>query len=166
MQGQPKWFNTRYDLEQWRKIAGDAAYKTALQGLYEGSKIWVTTEENIEGDGITDDTHRVIDTQDPETNEIIKCQQELVVDKNSFFFKKIGFTPEEFESATETIIPLTKIDIPEYQVTCADLKSKGVVETLAIADFVEAKEADTLDALIAEKVALVEKPIEEEVIVK
>ena len=99
MIGEPKWFNTKQDLENWREVAGDDAYKASLQKLYDGRLIWVITAENIEGDGITDTTHRVIASRNVETNETVRHQQELQVDPNAYIFARLGFTDGEIRAA-------------------------------------------------------------------
>jgi hypothetical protein len=50
---------------------------------------------DVEGDGITDATHRVIQSQDMEGNPIT-IQQVLEVDPNAKLFR-IGFTEQEVE---------------------------------------------------------------------
>ena len=52
------------------------------------------TVESIEA-GVTDDTHRVVPSQDAEGNDVF-TQQELKLDPNALMFLK-GFTLEEIE---------------------------------------------------------------------
>jgi hypothetical protein len=96
MRGAPKWFNTRTDVENWRAMAGDDAYKATIQRFYDARMIWVTTGELTEGQaGVEDATHRVITNMDMETQAITLSQQELQVDTNAYLFTRLGYTDGE-----------------------------------------------------------------------
>lgn len=96
MRGEPKWFNTRQDVENWRDIGGEEAYKATIQRLYDARMMWVTTATLEEGQtGVTDDTHRVIESADMETQELIRYQQELQADPNAYIFSRLNYTDEE-----------------------------------------------------------------------
>jgi len=102
MQGEPKWFNTRQDLENWREVGGEEAYKAAIQRLYEGRLIWITTGELAEGaTGIEDATHRILTNTDMETQVVIRTQQELQADPNAYIFSRLGFTDGECRAILE-----------------------------------------------------------------
>jgi hypothetical protein len=101
MQGEPEWFNTKTDLENWRTIGGEEAYKASIQKLYDARMIWVSTAENIEGDGVTDATHQVIENRNMETNETVRHQQELQADPNAYIFTRLGFTDGECRAILE-----------------------------------------------------------------
>lgn len=97
MQGEPKWFNTRQDVENWKTVAGDDAYKQVVQRYFSDRFIWVTTGELTENEtGITDATHRVIEETVNETPK--RFQQEQQIDANAYIFARLGFTIEECES--------------------------------------------------------------------
>ena len=91
MIGNPKYLNTRFDYE-YVKDNFDT-WREYWQELYDSRMIW--NNYPIEGDGITDDTHRVIQSQDMEGNPLA-IQQVLEVDVNARLFR-IGFTEEEVE---------------------------------------------------------------------
>lgn len=96
MRNEPKWFNTRADCENWRDMAGDEAYKATIQRLYDARMIWETTSTLAENEaGVTDDTHRVIESVDMETQTLVRHQQELVVDTNAYIFTRLGYTDGE-----------------------------------------------------------------------
>lgn len=101
MQGEPKWFNTKADLENWRTIGGEEAYKSSIQKLYGARMIWVTTAENIEGEGVTDATHKVTENRNIETGAIERHQQELQADTNAYIFARLGFTDGECRAILE-----------------------------------------------------------------
>lgn len=99
MEGKPSWFNVRQDVLNWQTVClannNMAEFKADLQKLYDSRMVWVTTAENIEGDGVTDATHKVIETQDMETQEIVRHQQELQVDTNARIYTQLGLTDGE-----------------------------------------------------------------------
>ena len=102
MRGEPKWFNTRQDVDNWRTMAGDEAYKTTLQRFYDARMIWVTTGNLAESEtGTEDESHRIIISQDMETGEITRSQQELQVDTNAYIFSRLGYTDGEVRAALD-----------------------------------------------------------------
>ncbi len=88
MRGFPKHLNSKQD---YLNCLSDypAETKAELQRLLDSRFVWQDTAI-IENEGITDDTHRVIETEDG------KIQQELVEDTNAEIFR-LGFTVEEVE---------------------------------------------------------------------
>ena len=88
MRGFPKHLNSKQD---YLNCLSDypAETKVELQRLLDSRFVWQDTAI-IENEGITDDTHRVIETEDG------KIQQELVEDINAEIFR-LGFTVEEVE---------------------------------------------------------------------
>lgn len=101
MHDEPKWFNTRQDVENWRTIGGEEAYKATIQKLYDARLIWVTTAENIEGEGVTDATHRVIENRNMETEAIERHQQVLQADPKAYIFARLGLTDGECRAILE-----------------------------------------------------------------
>ena len=96
MKGEPAWFNTKQDVENWRTLAGDEAYKAIIQKFYDARMEWETTSTLEEGQlGVEDDTHRVIESIDMETQEPVRYQQELQANPDAYIFSKLGFTEEE-----------------------------------------------------------------------
>ena len=102
MQGEPKWFNTRRDVENWRAVGGEDAYRSTIEKFYNGRLRWVTTAELEEGQtGITDETHRVLEQPDTETQTMVRYQQELQSDPNAYIFTRLGFTDGECRAILE-----------------------------------------------------------------
>ena len=95
MIGDPKLLATRHDYEFVKQNFSN--WKEYWQELYNSRLIW--NNYPIEGDGITDDTHRVIQSQDMEGNPTT-IQQILEVDPNAKLFR-IGFTEAEVATALE-----------------------------------------------------------------
>ena len=93
MVGKTRYLNTKHDYnyakdhyDNWREY---------WQELYDSRMIWANVE--LVGEGIEDDTHRLIQSRDMEDNEII-IQQELQVDPNAKL-SRIGFTEGEVAAA-------------------------------------------------------------------
>ena len=93
MVGSPKYLNTRFDYEYVKDNFDN--WSEYWQALYDSRMIWANVE--LVGDGIEDDTHRLIQSQDEEGNPIT-IQQELQVDINAKLFR-IGFTEGEVAAA-------------------------------------------------------------------
>jgi hypothetical protein len=91
MRNAPKHLATAYDYEYVRENFDN--WREYWQELYDSRMIW--NNYDVEGDGITDATHRVIQSQDMEGNPIT-IQQVLEVDPNAKLFR-IGFTAQEVE---------------------------------------------------------------------
>ena len=95
MNGPAKWLNSKQDYMYVKENQSD--WKEHWQELYDSRMIW--NNYLIEGEGITDDTHRVIQSQDMEGNPIT-IQQVLEVDVNAKLFR-IGFAEGEVATALE-----------------------------------------------------------------
>lgn len=96
MIGDPKWFNTRTDVENWRNMAGEEAYKATIQRFYNARMEWETTSILEDGaTGVIDDTHRIIENVDMETQELIRYQQELQVNPDAYIFTRLKYTDSE-----------------------------------------------------------------------
>lgn len=96
MKGEPKWFNTRQDTENWRTVGGEEAYKATIRRFYDARMIWVTIGELAESEtGIEDDTHRILTNVDMETQAVVRTQQELRADPNAYIFSRLGYTDGE-----------------------------------------------------------------------
>ena len=93
MIGDPKHLNTRYDYEYVQEHFEN--WKEYWQELYDSRMIWANVE--LVGDGIEDETHRLIQSQDMEGNPIT-IQQKFQVDPNAKLFR-IGFTEGEVAAA-------------------------------------------------------------------
>ena len=93
MQGDARYLNTKYDYEYVKEHQDN--WKEYWQTLYDSRLIW----DNVEwvGEGIEDDTHRLIQSQDEEENPII-IQQEFKLDEHCKLLR-LGFTVEEVEAA-------------------------------------------------------------------
>lgn len=93
MIGNPKYLSTRHDYEYVQENFNN--WREYWQELYDSRMIWANVE--LVGEGIEDDTHRLIQSRDMEDNEIT-IQQELQVDPNAKLFR-IGFTEGEVAAA-------------------------------------------------------------------
>ena len=93
MVGSPKYLNTRFDYEYVKDNFDN--WREYWQELYDSRKIWANVE--LVGDGIEDETHRLIHSQDEQGNPLT-IQQELQVDSNAKLFR-IGFTEAEVAAA-------------------------------------------------------------------
>jgi hypothetical protein len=93
MVGSPKYLNTRFDYEYVKNNFDN--WHEYWQELYDSRMIWANVE--LVGDGIEDNTHRLIQSQDEQGNPIT-IQQELQVDPNAKLFR-IGFTEGEVAAA-------------------------------------------------------------------
>ena len=86
MKGSPKYLNTRFDYEYVKDNFDN--WREYWQELYDSRMIWANVE--LVGEGVEDDTHRLLESQDMDGNPIT-IQQELQVDPNCKLFR-IGFT--------------------------------------------------------------------------
>ena len=93
MIGDPKHLNTRFDYEYVKEHSDN--WKDYWQELYDSRLIW--NNYPLEGEGVIDETHRVVQSQDMEGNPI-SIQQVLEVDPNAKLFR-IGFTEGEVMAA-------------------------------------------------------------------
>jgi hypothetical protein len=93
MVGNPKYLNTKYDYEYVRENFDN--WREYWQELYDSRIIWQNVE--LVGDGIEDDTHRIVQSQD-EVGNPVTIQQELQVDLNAKLFR-IGLTEGEVAAA-------------------------------------------------------------------
>ena len=96
MQGNARYLNTMADYEYVRQTQDN--WKDYWQTLYDDRLIW----DNVEliGEGITDATHRLIQSVDMETKEPITIQQELVLDEHCKLLR-LGFTVTDVEDILE-----------------------------------------------------------------
>ena len=103
MQGLPKFYATKADLDNVRTDFGDDTYKAELQKLYDGRLIWVTVMD-VDGtphtvasleDGITDATHKVVESAIELNGPSVFVQMELIVDTNAYIYKRLGYTDDE-----------------------------------------------------------------------
>ena len=93
MIGNPKYLNTRFDYEYVKDNFDN--WRDYWQELYDSRMIWANVE--LVGEGTEDDTHRLIQSQDMEGNQIT-IQQQYRVDQNAKLFR-IGFTEGEVAAA-------------------------------------------------------------------
>ena len=93
MQGKIKCYRTKHDVNVGLEIQHNDTIADLTQ-LYNNRMIWGNTTL-ITGEGVNDDTHRTIEMQDEETNEMGTYQQELVVDEHAYIYNVLGYTDEE-----------------------------------------------------------------------
>ena len=91
MIGNARYLNTRYDYEYVKENQDN--WKDYYQELYDTRLIWDSVE--LVGDGVTDATHRLVQSQDEEENPVM-IQQELLLDVNCKLLR-LGFTVGEIE---------------------------------------------------------------------
>ena len=95
MRGFPKYINSMGDIENLKQEYPQelAAW---LQDIYDYKDVWLMTSKLEEGnDGITDDTHKVVESTDPETKEVTeRYQYELMEDPNGTIFR-LGFASSD-----------------------------------------------------------------------
>ena len=96
MQGFPKWFNTRQDVDLCL-VEYPEEMKAKLREWLENRFVWVTTA-TLPGReaGIEDATHRIIEETADSGSPVEYLQQGLQVDPNYHLFR-LGFTVEEAE---------------------------------------------------------------------
>lgn len=88
--GKTKYLNSKYDYNYAREHYDN--WREYWQELYDSRMIWANVE--LVGEGIEDETHRLIQSQDKQVGNPITIQQELQVDPNAKLFR-IGFTEAE-----------------------------------------------------------------------
>ena len=93
MLGNPKYLNTRADYDYVKSNLTD--WRDYWQELYDARLIWQNSE--LVGEGVADETHRLVQSQDMEGNPVT-IQQELQIDPNAKLFR-IGFTESEVRTA-------------------------------------------------------------------
>ena len=91
MEGPARYLNTRYDYEYVKEHQDN--WREYFELLYSDRLIWDNVE--LVEDGVTDATHRLVQSQDEEGNPVM-IQQELLLDVNCKLFR-LGFTVEEVE---------------------------------------------------------------------
>ena len=96
MVGSPKHLNTRFDYEYVKDNFDN--WREYWRELHDSRMIWANVE--LVGEGIEDEAHRLIQSQDDDGNPIT-IQQELQVDPNAKLFR-IGFTEGEVAAALAT----------------------------------------------------------------
>lgn len=100
MRGFPKHLNSKFDYLYIKDNFPPELWKPAWERLLQGRKQWFDTGIIEEGEGITDDTHKVeaFDNKEGEETRTEWHQFELRDDMSSDFIK-FGFTVEEIEAA-------------------------------------------------------------------
>jgi len=94
MIGNARYLNSKFDYEYVRDNQDN--WREYYQTLYDSRLIWDNVE--LVGEGIIDNTHRLIQSQDMETQEPITIQQEFKLDEHCKLLR-LGFTVEEVEAA-------------------------------------------------------------------
>ena len=93
MQGKIKHYNTKYDVQYGLEHQHDDTIKD-LTNLYNTRMIW-GNNTLITDEGITNDTHKVVQSVNMETGEPETYQLELIVDQNAFIYNVLGYTDGE-----------------------------------------------------------------------
>lgn len=96
MRGLPKHLNSKEDYEYIMANYTEAEWKPILQQLYD-DRIQAFNRGVITGEGVTDDTHYVVEEKDMMSEDIIKYQYELAVNPDAHMFR-IGYTEAELEA--------------------------------------------------------------------
>lgn len=101
MNGYPKTLNSREDYEYVRtnfpKSEWEQDYQDLLNTVYE----WYNMGE-VEGEGITDETHRVEEEQREDSETVICTQWEYRKNPDAKIFR-LGFTEDEVKEILEKI---------------------------------------------------------------
>ena len=99
MQGFIKVYATKQDIIHGLELQHDQTISDLTQ-LYNDRMIWGNTTL-ITDEGITDATHRVIQSANMETREPETYQQELIVDVNAYIYNVLKYTDEEILAILE-----------------------------------------------------------------
>ena len=99
MQGPIKHYSTKFDVEVGLSLQHDQTIADLTQ-LYNDRMIWSNTTL-ITDEGITDATHRVIQSVNMETQELETYQQELIVDVNAYIYNVLKYTDEKILAILE-----------------------------------------------------------------
>lgn len=95
MNGFPKYLNSREDVDNMKDLCPKetAAY---LQTLLDGRFVWTVTGELTEGDdGLTDDTHKVV--EEDRDGQVVRFQMARQEDPSAHLYR-LGLTVEETEA--------------------------------------------------------------------
>lgn len=105
MRGFPKYTDiaTKYDVENLKAIFPNET-KKFLESLRDDRFVWVTVSPLASKEiGVTDDTHRVIESMDQDNPEtILYYQQELIEDEHARLFR-MGYTVEQVNTLIESL---------------------------------------------------------------
>jgi len=93
MRGKPKHLNAKQDYINYVKLWPEEG-KQKLQSLLDGRVRWMNTGKIEEGDGVTDETHKVSVLKDEEGNITEKYQREWKENPGAKIFR-LGFTVDE-----------------------------------------------------------------------
>lgn len=96
MVGSPKHYNTKQDFINTKDLFPEET-KKRLQELIDGRFAWFITGNTTLESGITDDTHRVIEDKQMNSDEVKYIQMELKEDPNALLFT-MGWTVFEAET--------------------------------------------------------------------
>lgn len=95
MKGFPKYINSKQDVLNLL-VEYPSETKQYLQELLDTKDAWLMAGKLVTGEtGITDKTHKVVETKDQETDEVKeRYQYEFKEDPNGTIYR-LGFTPDE-----------------------------------------------------------------------
>ena len=93
MFGKIKHYATKYDINYGLEHQHDATIAD-LTELYNARLIW-GNNTLITDEGITDETHKVVQSINMETREPETYQLELIVDEHAYVYNVLGYTDEE-----------------------------------------------------------------------
>lgn len=95
MRGFPKYINSKQDVLNLL-VEYPSETKQYLQELLDTKDVWLNVGKLKSGeDGVTDATHKVVETKDQETGEVKeRYQYEFKEDPNGTIYR-LGFTPDE-----------------------------------------------------------------------
>lgn len=98
MIGYPKHLNTKEDYEYVKDNFPAEEWKPYYQELLDTQKDWFPIGEVEESNGITDDTHKIVEEKDL-TNKTTKYIQYELQDNPNCLLLRLGFTAEEVKAA-------------------------------------------------------------------
>lgn len=89
--------NTKTDYFYIKEHFSDEVWRPKFQSLLDNKMNWLNTGKLADGeDGITDDTHKIIENKNEEGVVVERYQYEYKEDSNCRLFK-LGFTVQEVE---------------------------------------------------------------------
>lgn len=100
MNGYPKTLNSREDYEYVRANFPKSEWEQDYQDLLNTVHEWYNMGE-VEGEGVTDETHRVEEEQREDSETIIRTQWEYRKNPDAKIFR-LGFTEDEVKEILET----------------------------------------------------------------
>ena len=102
MKGFPKFFNTKEDVLHALDLFPEQT-RTYLQELIDTRYQWlIESKLSLDDLGVTDDTHKVVENKNQETEEITERYQYVLAEDPNCFLFRLGFSVAEAETIVKT----------------------------------------------------------------